>query len=96
MSAQVWPVSFEVGFIAPDGISGPGRLEVEPGAIRCVPMFFLGRERANRTWTPHRPVGEFCVAGKAERGQGVAAGQPKAPPGASVGIGDLADVAGSA
>ncbi len=51
MSMQVWPVSFELGFIAPDGMAGPGRLEVEPGAIRCVPTFFLGRERANRTWT---------------------------------------------
>lgn len=51
MSVQVWPVSFQVGFIAPDGVSGPGRLEVEPGAIRCVSTFSLGGARSGRTWT---------------------------------------------
>lgn len=45
-----WPATFEVSFVAPDGVSGPGELEVSPDFIRCIPGFFLGRERVGRGW----------------------------------------------
>ena len=61
-SEQVPPVSFDVVLKAGGGVSGPARLLVEPGAITCVPAFFLGSERVAGTWAHTEPEVEMYVA----------------------------------